>query len=79
MDIWVVGTSNQHFLAGSYTEIKFQKNKVVTGKTPFCVVDPFCTPHSICLSIGFWEYSFIRKFYAFNLSILHYKNYTPFY
>ena len=27
--------------------------KVVTGKTPFFVVGPFCTHHSICLNIGF--------------------------
>ena len=25
MDIWVVGTSNQHFVRGSYTESKFSK------------------------------------------------------
>ena len=24
-----------------------------TGKTPFFVVRPFCTHHSICLNIGF--------------------------
>ena len=31
----------------------FQKNKVVTGKTLFFVIVPFCTSHSICLNIGF--------------------------
>ena len=31
----------------------FQKNKVVTGKTPFFEIGPFCTHHSICLNIGF--------------------------
>ena len=31
----------------------FQKNKVVTGKTPFSVIGPFCSYHSICLNIGF--------------------------
>ena len=31
MDIWEVGTSNQLFIRGSYTETKFSKNKVVTG------------------------------------------------
>ena len=25
MDIWIVGTSNQHFITGSYTETKFPK------------------------------------------------------
>ena len=31
----------------------FQKNKVVTGKTPLFVIGPFCSRHSICLNIGF--------------------------
>ena len=31
----------------------FQKNKVVTGKTPLFVMGPFCSRHSICLNIGF--------------------------
>ena len=35
MVIWVVGTSNQLFIGGSYTDTKFSKNNVVTGKTPF--------------------------------------------
>ena len=30
-----------------------QESKVVTGKTPFFLIGPFCTNHSICLSIGF--------------------------
>ena len=31
-----------------------QKNRVVTGKTPFFEIGPFCICHSICLSnIGF--------------------------
>ena len=34
-------------------EKKIQKNKVVPGKTPFFVIDPFCTHYSICLNIGF--------------------------
>ena len=36
----------------------FQKNKVVTGKTPLFVIGPFCSRHSICLNIGFWQSSF---------------------
>ena len=44
MDIRVVGTSNQFFITGSYTE-----NKLDTGKTPFFVIGPCCTPHTICL------------------------------
>ena len=31
----------------------FPKNKVANGKTPFFVIDPFCTHHFICLNIGF--------------------------
>ena len=31
----------------------FQKIKLFTGKTPFFVIGPFYTPHSICLNIGF--------------------------
>ena len=45
-DIWIVITSNQEVL-----EMKkgFQKNKVVTDKTPFFMIGPFCTPYSIFL------------------------------
>ena len=32
LDNWVDGTSNQLFRRGSYSETKFSKNKVVTGK-----------------------------------------------
>ena len=53
MGIWVVGISNQLFLRGSYTKTKFSKNKVVTGKTLFFVIGPFCTHISIYLNIGF--------------------------
>ena len=53
MNIWVVG----HQINSLYEVLKlkqsFRKNKVVTGKTPFCAVGPFCTPHPICLNIGF--------------------------
>ena len=47
-DIWVVGTSNQEVL-----ELKkgFQKNKVVTDKTPFFMIGPFCTPHYFSLTL----------------------------
>ena len=31
----------------------FQKNTVVTGKTPFFLIGPLFTHHSICLNIGF--------------------------
>ena len=31
----------------------FQENKVDTDKTAFSVIGPFCSPHSICIHIGF--------------------------
>ena len=43
----------QLFIKDPCTQIKFPKNKSVTGKTPFFVGGPFCTPHSIPLKIGF--------------------------
>ena len=52
MDIWVVGTTNQ-LLRGSLTETKFEKNEVVSGKTPFFLIGPFCTHHCFCLNIAF--------------------------
>ena len=30
----------------------FQKHKVVPGKTPFSVIAPICSPHSICLTLA---------------------------
>ena len=48
-------------------KLNFRKNKVVTGKTPFFVIGSFCTPHSICLNIGFWQISFVWKWCAFSL------------
>ena len=42
MGIWVVDM-NQLFVRGSYTEIKFSKNKVLSGKNTFIVIGPFCT------------------------------------
>ena len=50
MDIWLINTSNQLSVGDSYSETK---KKVVAGKTPFFVIGPFCTSHSICLKIGF--------------------------
>ena len=47
-----IGKSNQFFTRGSYTKAKFSKNKVVTDKTPFFVIDPYCTPYSMCVNIG---------------------------
>ena len=55
----------------------FQKNKVVTGKTPLFVIGPFCSRHSICLNIGFWQSSFEWKWCVFNLSSTK-KHYSSF-
>ena len=44
-----------------------QKNKAVTGKTPFFVIGPFCSHHFICLNTGFWYGSFVWKSHVFNL------------
>ena len=38
----------------------FRKYKVVAGKTPFFVIDLFCSLYSICLNNGFWLGSFIE-------------------
>ena len=50
----------------------FQK-KVVTGKTPFFEIGPFCTPHSIFPNIGFWHDSFVWKCCVFNFSTFNSK------
>ena len=47
MDIWVVGI----FIGIFKLKQNLQKNKVVTGKTPFFVIGPFFTQHSICLKL----------------------------
>ena len=45
-----------------------QKNKAVTGRTPFFLISPFCSHHFICLNIGFWYGSYVWKWCVFNLS-----------
>ena len=60
IDIWVVSTSNQLFLTGSYTEKKKRKN-VAAGKALILVIDPFTTPHSVCLNIDLLHGSFVWK------------------
>ena len=51
MDILLVDTSNELFIKGSQVKTKFSKKKVVTGKTPFFVIIPFCTLHTICHTV----------------------------
>ena len=52
MNIWVDGSSN-YLYEVLILKQNAQKNKLVTGKMPFFVKVPFCTPHSIYLRIGF--------------------------
>ena len=59
VDIWVIGTSSQLFKVLLILKQNFQKNKAANGKTPFFVIDPFCTPRSISLNIGFSKDSFV--------------------
>ena len=73
MDIQVVCTLGKLFIRSSYTKVKFSKNQVVSGITPFFVIGPFCTSHSICLTIGFWQSSFVRKYCVFNRSTFNSK------
>ena len=51
--IWAIVILNQLYEV-LILKLKFQKNEVVSGKSPYFVIRPFCTPHSICLNIGFW-------------------------
>ena len=53
MRIWEIGTLNQLFREFLILKLNFQKNEIVTGKTPFFVIGPFCTFYSICLNIAF--------------------------
>ena len=64
MDIWVVGTSNQKEL------LYWNKFFKITGKIPFFMIGPFCTPHSICLNIAFGQGCFIWKYCVFSFVFL---------
>ena len=77
MGIWVVGTLNQLFIRVLKLKQIFQKNKVVTGKTPLFVIVPFCTHHSIFLKIGFWQ--FCMEMMRFQSYCFQLKNGTPVY
>ena len=69
--IWTFGLlvhQNCSFQEVLKLEQIFRKNKLVTGKTPLFVIDPFCSHHSICLDIGFWQSRFEWKWCVFNLS-----------
>ena len=53
MDIWTIDTLDQLILRGPYTKYQFPRNRVFSGKSPFFVMDPLCTPYSICVNIDF--------------------------
>ena len=55
----------------------FQKHKVVADKSPFFVIGPFFTHHSIFLNIGFWQGSLEWKCCIFNLGTL--KRFSSFF
>ena len=74
MDIWVVGT-----LRDFCTQIKFSLNKVISGKTLFFPVGPYCSPHSICLDTDFKKGSFSLKYciLVLNLKMVLQKRHVP--
>ena len=45
VQIWASGLL-VHQINSLEQVLKLQKNKLVTGKTPFFVIGPFCTPQS---------------------------------
>ena len=59
-------------------ETKFLRNKLVTGKTAFFVIDPFSTPYPICFNTGFWQGSFLWKCCVSILILLTKKRYSSF-
>ena len=65
-------------IRGSWNRTKFPKNKIVTGKTPFFVICPFCTHHSICLIIGFCLGSFVWKWCVSSFGLSIKKRYSSF-
>ena len=60
-------------------KLNFQTNKVVTSKTLFFVIVPFCIPHSICLNIGLWQGCFVKKCCVFSLSTFNQKTLSQFF
>ena len=54
-------------LRGSYTDIKFSRNKVVSVKTLLFVIGRFYNLHSICLNLGFLTVQFCMEILRFQL------------
>ena len=62
----ITKSTNRHLISWYVKEVlklkqNFQKNIVVTCKTSFFMIGPFCTHHSICPNVGFWYGSFVWK------------------
>ena len=38
-------THRENTASNTYTQIKFSKNEVVSGKSPLFVIATFCNPH----------------------------------
>ena len=72
MDIWVLVQQINFLFEVLKLKQNFRKSKEVTGKTLFFVIGAFCTPHFICLDIGFWQSNFFMEIFGFQL-----KNGTP--
>ena len=68
--IWVVGTSNQFFKRGSYTETKISKQWI---RTPFFVIIPFCTDILFVLTLAS-EMAVLCRNIAFSILLLSTKN-----
>ena len=64
---WLVHQINSLYEALKLKQ-NFRKNKVITSKALFFVIGPSCTPHSVCLNVGFWLGSFVWKCCVFNPS-----------
>ena len=75
---WLVDQINS-LCEGLKLKQNFQKTKIVTGKCPFYVIGPSCTPHSICLNIGFWQGSFAWKHCVFNANTFNKKTVLKFF
>ena len=71
--IWAFArTSSQLFIRGFYTEIKFpKKNKAVFGQTPFFVIGPFYTPHSIYLIALTFSRTILYESVVFSIVVFH--------
>ena len=77
--IWVVSPLSQLFIRTSQTDIFFfQKNQVVSGKTPLTLISPFCVPILFVLALAF-ERAVLYRNVVFSIVVLSTrKQYTNF-